>query len=126
MRNMSCSLTTPQVRARTKTVTRRLGWLDLRVGDRLQLCEKCMGRRNGEPLVKLAVVEVLAVRREKLERMLANRVYGQKECRREGFPDKTPAQFVRFFCETHDLIDKRGKEKRGAVVTRIEWKFVDA
>jgi hypothetical protein len=33
-RLMSVSLTEPQVRARSKTVTRRLGWLMLKPGDK--------------------------------------------------------------------------------------------
>jgi hypothetical protein len=70
MRNISFSLTTAQIRDRSKTVTRRMGWRNLKVGERLQGCEKCMGRRNGEPLVKLAVIEVVSVRREKLNTLL--------------------------------------------------------
>ena len=42
-RLMSVSLTEQQVRARTKTVTRRVGWLMLKPGDRLTLCRKVMG-----------------------------------------------------------------------------------
>ena len=49
-RNMSFSLTTDQVRNRTKTVTRRLGWWKnkhgkrlLQVGDIVNACVKCMG-----------------------------------------------------------------------------------
>lgn len=56
MRNISFQLTTEAIRNRTKTVTRRLNWLNLKPGDLLQGCEKCMGRRHGEPLVKLAVI----------------------------------------------------------------------
>ncbi len=44
MRLMSVSLTEAAVRDRTKTVTRRLGWLFLRVGDRVTLCRKVMGQ----------------------------------------------------------------------------------
>ena len=42
MRLMSVSLTEQQVRERRKTVTRRLGWKDLRAGERLMLCRKVM------------------------------------------------------------------------------------
>lgn len=63
---MSVSHTEAAVRDRSKTVTRRLGWLFLRPGDRLTLCRKVMGRKAGEPLVRLAEVEVVDVRRERL------------------------------------------------------------
>lgn len=121
MRNISCSLTTPQVRARTKDVTRRLGWEDLKPGDQLQACEKCMGRRNGEPLVRLCIIEVVSVRRETLRRMLRNPVYGRNECRREGFPFMSPAEFVAFFCASHTS----GKKKCTAdtPITRIEFRY---
>jgi len=61
-RLMSVSLTLDQVRDRTKTVTHRAGWLMLKPGDRLTLCRKVMGRRRGEPLDRIADVEVLTVR----------------------------------------------------------------
>lgn len=63
-RLMAVSLTEPQVRDRTKTVTRRDGWRMLRAGDQLTLCRKVQGRRPGEPLVRIADVEVISVRRE--------------------------------------------------------------
>lgn len=69
-RLMSVSHTEAQVVDRTKTVTRRLGWWEdkngrrlLKPGDRLTLCRKVMGRKPGEPLVRLAEVEVVDVRR---------------------------------------------------------------
>ena len=42
VRLMSVSLTEQQVRERRKPVTRRLGWKDLRAGERLMLCRKVM------------------------------------------------------------------------------------
>ena len=42
-RLMSFSMTTPQVRARTKTVTRRLGWRFLKPGVVLWAVEKAQG-----------------------------------------------------------------------------------
>ncbi len=65
-RLMSVSLTERAVVERRKTVTRRLGWTFLKPGDRLTLCRKVMGRKPGEPLVRLADVEVVSVRRERL------------------------------------------------------------
>ena len=94
-RLMAVSLTEPQVRARAKTVTRRAGWRMLRAGDQLTLCRKVMGRRRGEPLERIAAVEVTSVRRESLDAITAADVAA------EGFPQMTPAQFMSFFCRTH-------------------------
>lgn len=113
-RLMSVSLTTDAVRDRLKTVTRRMGWLNLRPGDRLTLCEKVMGRRKGEPLVRIVDVEIVSVRREPLNAIT------MADCEAEGFPHYDPAMFVQFFCSTHKgcLPD--------TVVTRIEWEYLDA
>ena len=64
-RLMSVAFTEHAVRDRSKTVTRRLGWLFTKPGDRLTLCRKVMGRRKGEPLVRIAEVEIVSVRRER-------------------------------------------------------------
>lgn len=112
-RLMSVSLTEPQVLARTKTVTRRLGWLMLKPGDRLTLCRKVMGRKKGEPLVRVAEVEVVSVRRERLETITADEVAA------EGFPGNSVAGFVEFFCQTHKGC------KPESEVTRIEWRYLD-
>ena len=111
-RLMSVSLTEAQVRCRTKTVTRRVGWRMIHVGDPLTLCRKVMGRRRGEPLVRIADVEVTSVRREPLDAVTAADVVA------EGFPQMTPAQFVSFFCGSH-----RGCSP-GTEVTRVEWRYL--
>lgn len=112
-RLMSVALTEPQVRARSKTVTRRAGWLMLKKGDELQLCRKCMGRKPGEPLVRIVNVRVLSVRRERLDTIT------EAEVAAEGFPDWTPSRFIAFFCESHKGI---GPE---SLVTRIEWRYLE-
>ena len=112
-RLMSVSLTEDQVRARTKTVTRRAGWTFLRAGERLTLCRKVMGRRRGEPLVRIVDVEVLNVRRERLDAITADDVLA------EGFPDMTPEQFVEFFCATHKGCTPASD------ITRIRWRYLD-
>lgn len=118
MRNISFSLTTLQVLAQTKDVTRRLEWGNLKVGERLMGCEKCMGRRKGEPLVRLGPVEVVAVRREQLVRMTQDAAYGESECRREGFPNLKPWEFVQFFCDSHP------GSSPATNVTRIEFTYL--
>jgi hypothetical protein len=112
-RLMAVSLTEPQVRVRAKTVTRRTGWRMLRVGDQLTLCRKVMGRRRGEPLERIAAVEVTSVRRERLDAITAVDVAA------EGFPEMTAAEFVAFFCRTH-----RGCGP-GTEITRIQWRYLD-
>ncbi|MFD9614755.1 hypothetical protein ACFWWS_35855, partial [Streptomyces sp. NPDC059083] len=96
---MAVSLTESQVRDRSKTVTRRMGWRDLRTGERLTLCRKVMGRRRAdghvEPLVRIVDVEVVEVGRERLDAITPDEVAA------EGFPEMTPQQFVEFFCGSH-------------------------
>ena len=111
-RLMSVSLTEQAVVERRKTVTRRLGWKFLKPGDRLTLCRKVMGRKKGEPLVRLAEVEVVDVRRERLDAITDDDVV------REGFPGWVAADFILFFlahmAAGHDT-----------EVTRIEWRYLD-
>lgn len=106
-------LTTDQIRNRTKTVTRRLGWLKLKVGDKLQGCVKCMGLKPGEKIQKLASIEVVSIRREELCKMMDD------DCAREGFPEMDSEQFIEMFCS-------HMKANRLTEVTRIEFKYIDA
>ncbi|WP_433567108.1 hypothetical protein ACQP1O_19145 [Nocardia sp. CA-151230] len=114
---MAVSLTEPQVQARTKTVTRRMGWRGLRAGDRLTLCRKVMGRRRAdgrvEPLVCIVDVEVVAVARERLDAITPDEVVA------EGFPAMSVAEFLEFFCNSH-----RGCTPE-STVTRIQWRYID-
>lgn len=118
---MSVSHTEAAVVARTKTVTRRLGWRFLKPGDRLTLCRKVMGRKPGEPLVRLAEVEVVSVRREPLWDMT------DPDVAREGVPAAewhTPgttappwAEWVKWFTTTFRC-------EAETEVTRIEWRYL--
>ena len=112
-RLMSVALTEQAVRERRKTVTRRLGWQMLAAGDLITLCRKVMGRKAGEPLVRICDVRVVDVRREPLDTITAADVAA------EGFEDQTPAQFVTFFT-THMRCTP------ATMVTRIEWAYLDA
>lgn len=113
-RLMSVSFTHQQVRDRTKTVTRRMGWRMLKPGDRLTLCRKVMGRKKDEPLERITDVEVVSIRRERLYEIT------REEVAAEGFPDYSTASFVDFFCNTHKGCTPTSE------VTRIEWRYVDA
>lgn len=111
-RLMSVALTTPQVRERSKTVTRRAGWRFLKPGDHLTLCPKVMGFRRGEHPERIVDVEILSVRRERLDAITEHDVAA------EGF-EMTPAEFVSFFCGTHKGC------RPDSEITRIEWRYLD-
>jgi hypothetical protein len=118
VRNMSFSLTTAQMRARTKDVTRRLGWKNLEPGTDLLAVVKAMGLRKGEQVEPIGRIRVVSVRRERLDELVnpARGSYGADEMRREGFPGMDPQDFMlRFFLEEIDPDD---------LVTRIEFQHL--
>lgn len=119
MRNMSFALTSDQVLAQSKDVTRRLGWHQLRAGDLLQPVRKGMGLRRGEHVEKLGPpVRVLFVDREPLRAISVDRgELGWTETRREGFPGMPPQEFLTFFCDTHKGCSP------DTVITRIEFSY---
>lgn len=129
-RLMSVAFTERAVVERRKTVTRRKGWWEdrsgrriLHPGDRLTLCRKVMGRRPGEPLVRVAEVEVVDVRRESLlalcDTTSRDDTYAAAEMVREGFPGMDPGAFVtRYFAAAQGI-------PPDAEVTRIEWRYLD-
>lgn len=130
-RIMSCAETVGVVRNETKTVTRRLGWWKdrkgrriLHAGDELSLVRKAMGRKPGEPLERLALVEVVNVRRELLYEVT------DEDVRREGVVDQVldwceereimgPLRclFVEWYAHTFGC----GPDES---VTRIEWRYL--
>ena len=116
---MSVAFTEQAVVERRKTVTRRAGWWRdtrgkrlVRPGDTLELCRKVMGRKEGEPLVRLCEVEVISVTRERLDAIT------QREVELEGFPDMTPAEFIERFFTPQRILPRD-------LVTRIEWRYLD-
>ncbi|HEU4401897.1 MAG TPA: ASCH domain-containing protein, partial [Candidatus Polarisedimenticolia bacterium] len=72
MRQMAFTLTVDAVKQRRKTVTRRDGWEDLKPGDRLAAMSGSFRRKkkSAPDPVQLAVIEVVDVRVEPLDRML--------------------------------------------------------
>jgi hypothetical protein len=110
---MSCALTTPQVRDRIKTETRRdpATWVNLKPGDHLTLIEKGMGLKKGEKQVVLAEVIVVS---NTLERLSDITTHGTM---REGFPGWKPEQFISFY-----LREKGGD--RGQMVRVIRWEYL--
>ena len=117
-RNMSFSLTTEQMRNRTKTVTRRLGWKFLKEGDLVNACVKCMGLKPGEKIERLGLIRIVSVSEEKLFDLFRYPVYGGREAKHEGFPELSGFEFVEMFCR-HMKCDV------SQVVTRIKFEHVD-
>jgi len=109
MRNMSFSLTTPQMKAGTKTVTRRLGWSFLKEGDLVMAVEKCQGLKKGEKVKKIGIIEILRIRCETLDDITHGDVV------LEGFPEMTTEEFISMFC-------KANKCDRSTLVNRIEFR----
>lgn len=112
MRNMSFSLTTKQVEDGTKDVTRRIGWLNLRIGEVLNACEKVQGLGKGEKIVVIRQIRVAKTNIEQLDAITP------KEVKREGFPNMTVGEFVKFFCESHKGVNRYTK------INRIEFEYV--
>lgn len=123
MRNMSFALTTQQFKDRTKTVTRRLGWWNIKTGELLMGVEKSQGIKKGEKIVRLGVIRVVSVRKEQLGSMIDNVIYGLEEIQKEGFGDIRPMlppySWVEWFCATHKGCTPDTEENR------IEFKYVD-
>lgn len=117
-RNISFSLTKEQFRNRTKTVSRRLGWWNLKPGEILRGVEKAQGLKKGEHIVPMGLIRVIDTRREPLMRLVREPAYGAVEVVKEGFPDMTPAQFVTFFSTAH------GGLWPEVQVNRIEFEYV--
>lgn len=114
MRNLSFSLTTRQMRDRTKTVTRRKGTFWSRVlkpGDLVCAVEKSQGIKKGG-LVRIGVIRIVSVRTEKLNAI------SQDDCAREGFPGMYPFDFVVMF-----RLHMGGDSDQ--IVTRIEFEHVE-
>lgn len=118
-RLMSVAFTEDAVRERRKTVTRRKGWRMLKPGDTLTLCRKVMGRKNGEPLVRIAEVEVVDVRREPLCAIAGNAAdLGAAELALEGFTDIDATEFMARYFSPQGIGPMDD-------VTRIEWRYLD-
>ena len=110
---MSFALTKKQIRDQTKTVTRRLKWKAIRVGDRIRPVEKCMGLKRGQVqrLVGQCDLIVVAVARESLQEIT------QADVIAEGFPEMDREDFIAMFC-------KNMKTRPDVRVTRIAFQYV--
>lgn len=119
MRNISFALTTEQIRNRTKTVTRRLGWKDLKPGTLLQPVVKVQGFRRGEHVDRIGgPIRVVSVTREALSLLSIQPRRARSEMRLEGFPDWDAGDFVVMFARHNRL------KSIDAFVTRIQFEYV--
>ena len=116
MRNMSFAMTTEQIQAESKTVTRRFGWAFLNPGDRTRPVRKAMGLKRGEKIESLLppgrCIEAVSTRWEPLNEIT------KADCILEGFPDMEPAEFVA-------MIVKHYGCQADKLINRIEFKFVE-
>lgn len=114
-RNMSFSMTTEAARKREKDVTRRLGWWHLKPGDVVQQVEKAMGLKKGETIKKIHLIRVVSAEAEPL---IGFYVHGPDECRREGFPEMAPDEFIDMFC-------RHNRVTSDTIVNRIVFEYLD-
>lgn len=110
MRLISFALTTDQFIDGTKDVTRRLRWKNLKAGTYLMAVRKAMGLKKGEKVERLGPIEVLSVRRERLDAIT------KRDVIREGFPEMSVLEFIAMFCR-HQPDTMPDTE-----VTRIEFR----
>ena len=110
-RNMSFALTTGQVMRQEKDVTRRFGWWFLKPGDIVNAVEKSMGLKKGEKVNVLARIRIVSVRAEPLNAITHD------DCRREGFPDFNPVDFVRMLTAHYGCEETK-------TVNRIEFEYL--
>jgi hypothetical protein len=118
MRHMSFSLTTRQFIDGTKDVTRRVGWRNLKPGDRFMAVRKAMGLKKGEKVETLGACEVVSNTAERVIDIVARPTRGgRSEVEREGFPTMTPEQFAGMFCEHMNVTGMTS-------INRIEFKRI--
>ncbi len=118
MKLMAFSLTTPQMRDRSKDVTRRIGWGDLKAGDQVCAIVKGQGLKKGQKVERIGVIEVVSNRPEPIGALADYPpVSAVSELYREGFPKLTPDEFISMFC-------KANRCDRNKIVNRIVFKHV--
>lgn len=114
---MSFALTTRQMRERSKWVTRRTGWANLKPGTLLLAVTKTMGLKRGERAEVLGTIRVKSVRQEELG-ALTDYGYGEGEMVLEGFPGRDPGDFIDWLMRLSPGVSCQ------TVVSRIEFEHV--
>lgn len=115
---MSFAMTTEQVMVKTKTVTRRFGWLFLKPGDIVHPVEKAMGLKKGEKIKRIhdvdgkpIVIQIVSTRLEPLNKITT------LDVTREGFPWLDKNQFV-------DMLVKKYNCNPADECNRILFKYI--
>lgn len=111
-RNMSFSLTTEQMKNKTKTVTRRNGWWYLKPGDVVNAVEKAMGLKKGEKIKRIGQIRIINTKKVRVDQI------DNEDLIREGLPDMSPSEFIEFFCKSH-----RGCSP-DTIINRIEFEHI--
>ena len=111
-RNMSFALTTEQFKARTQTMTSRLGWYFLRPGDIVCGVEKTMSLKRGEKLKPLGMIRIISRHHETLTCLT------QEDVAAEGFPNLTTAEFVSMLVAHCGVTPAR-------IFNRIEFEYLE-
>jgi len=109
---MSFSLTTQKYEDRSKTVTRRLGWKNLKPGEVFMGIEKGQGLKKGEKVKRLHPSRCISNRPERLDAIT------EEDCVKEGFPEYLPTQFVVMFCQHNNCMPDQ-------IVNRIEFEHLE-
>lgn len=120
VRMMSFALTTDQVRARTKTVTRRVGWRHAKTGMMIRPVVQAQGIPKGgkvEWIDPAWFITIVLAHREPLDQLVRIPAYGVAEMALEGFPGMDPRDFVTMFCKANGC-------KPDQWVTRIRFVYV--
>lgn len=124
MRNMSFFLTTQQFLDYCKDLTRRIGWGFLKPGEHFMAIEKGQGLKFGEHVWRLGECICISNEPEPLLAICRLPIRGlRSECGREGFPEMTPREFVKMFCEANS----KGKKRcyPDTIINRIEFRRLD-
>lgn len=111
--SMRFALTIEQIKAKEKTVTRRIDWSSqiLKQGDQIYAVGKTIGLKKNEKEKRLATLEIISIREEPLNAVTKDDVI------REGFPEWNQAQFIAFLCGYLGIEPK-------TLVSRIEFAYL--
>ena len=117
-RQMSFKLTQHQMRNRTKSVTRRVGWAFLKEGDLISAVVQGQGLKLNESPVRIGMIRIIGCRAELLSRVVDDPEYGKSEMVLEGFPGMKPEDFV-------VMLEATNKDANVSIINRIEFEFVE-
>ena len=111
---MSFALTKSAVIGQRKTITRRQGWANLKVGELIQPIEKGMGLKKGQKQKTLGCpIRILSIRQEPIEAI------DQADVLLEGFFNMTPEEFISMYCKANRVLPSE-------YCRRIEYEYTEA